>query len=71
MRLAILAFWIAFLIHMSFGVYLEGPQGGIWFWSVMGLGIAALELQKSIPPPTPVRRAAEPVFRRYASRASA
>jgi hypothetical protein len=70
-NLWILAFWIAFLIHMSFGVYLEGPQGGIWFWSLMGLGIAALELQKTLPRFTPVRRPAEPVFRRYPSRASA
>lgn len=68
-NLWILAFWIAFLIHMSFGVYLEGPQGGIWFWSLMGLGIAALEVQEGIPPP--VRRVAEPAVRRYASRASA
>jgi O-antigen ligase len=40
----ILAYWIAALINASFDVYLEGPQGGIWFWAITGLGIAALAL---------------------------
>jgi len=47
LNLWILAYWLAFLINMSFDVYLEGPQGGIWFWSLMGFGIAALERQRS------------------------
>lgn len=38
----ILAYWVAFLINASFDVFLEGPQGGIWFWSLMGLGMAVL-----------------------------
>lgn len=46
LNLWILAFWVAFLVNGSFDVYLEGPQGGIWFWSVFGLGIAALEIQR-------------------------
>jgi hypothetical protein len=33
------------VINMAFDVYLEGPQGGIWFWSVLGLGVAALTIQ--------------------------
>jgi len=37
----IFAYWLAALVNASFDVYLQGPQGGIWFWSVMGLGIAA------------------------------
>jgi hypothetical protein len=37
----IFAYWLAALVNASFDVYLEGPQGGIWFWSVIGLGIAA------------------------------
>jgi O-antigen ligase len=41
----LLAYWIAMLVTMAFDVYLEGPQGGIWFWSVLGLGIAALTIQ--------------------------
>ncbi len=47
----LLAYWVAFLVNMSFTVYLEGPQGGIWFWSLMGFGIAALELQRPIRAP--------------------
>lgn len=39
----ILAYWMAFLINATFDVYLEGPQGGIWFWCVFGFGLAALE----------------------------
>lgn len=39
----IFAYWMAFLINASFDVYLEGPQGGIWFWCVFGFGLAALE----------------------------
>lgn len=42
----ILAFWLAFMINGSFDVYLESPQGGIPFWSVIGFGIAALEAQR-------------------------
>jgi hypothetical protein len=32
--------WGAALVNASFDVYLEGPHGGIWFWAVVGLGIA-------------------------------
>jgi hypothetical protein len=41
----ILVYWLAFLINASFDVYIEGPQGGIWFWSVIGFGLAALRIQ--------------------------
>jgi hypothetical protein len=40
-------YWLAMMIVMTFDVYLEGPQGGIWFWSVFGLGLAALSAQAS------------------------
>jgi hypothetical protein len=43
----ILAYWMAFMINGSFDVYLEGPQGGIWFWSLIGLGLAALHIQRT------------------------
>lgn len=42
----ILAYWLAFMVNGAFDVFLEGPQGGIWFWSVIGLGVAALEIQR-------------------------
>ena len=35
-------YWAAAMVNMSFDVYLDGPQGGIWFWAVMGLGMAAV-----------------------------
>lgn len=35
-----LTYWLAYLVNASFDVYLEGPQGGIWFWSVTGFAIA-------------------------------
>ena len=44
-NLWLLAYWFAFMINAGFDVYLEGPQGGIWFWSVVGFALAALRLQ--------------------------
>jgi O-antigen ligase len=40
MLLWVLAYWMAMLINATFDVYLEGPQGGIWYWSLMAAGIA-------------------------------
>jgi hypothetical protein len=37
------------VINTSFDPYLEGPQGSIWFWTVFGLGLAALQLQRLHP----------------------
>lgn len=45
LNLWILACWLAAFTNLSLDVYLEGPQGGVWFWSVIGLGIAALRIQ--------------------------
>jgi O-antigen ligase/polysaccharide polymerase Wzy-like membrane protein len=42
----ILAYWAASLTNMSFDVTLEGPQGGIWFWSLFGIGIAVMQMQQ-------------------------
>ncbi len=39
-HLWVLSYWVAFVVNASFDVYLEGPQGGIWFWSLMGAGLA-------------------------------
>jgi hypothetical protein len=43
----ILSYWIAFVVNSSFDVFLEGPQGGIWFWCLIGLGVAVIELQRA------------------------
>lgn len=34
------AYWISILVNASFGVFLEGPVAGIWFWVVFGAGLA-------------------------------
>lgn len=41
----IFCYWLAIIINMSFDVYIEGPQGGIWLWSIIGFGIAAMRIQ--------------------------
>lgn len=45
----VFVYWAAALIDGSFDVYIGGPQGGIWFWAVMGLGIAAIRLSEEQP----------------------
>ncbi|MDB5046847.1 MAG: O-antigen polymerase related enzyme [Deinococcus sp.] len=46
----VLAYWAAFMVNASFDVYLEGPQGGIWFWCLFGFGLALLETQRRLRP---------------------
>ncbi len=36
----VFVYWLAALVNGSFDVYLGGPQGGIWFWSMIGFGLA-------------------------------
>jgi protein-S-isoprenylcysteine O-methyltransferase Ste14 len=43
----VLVFWLAVMVNSSFDVYLEGPQGGIWFWSVFGLGLALIGFDRA------------------------
>ncbi len=43
----LLAYWLAIMIATSFDLYLEGPQVGVWFWVIFGLGIAAIRAQES------------------------
>ncbi len=31
---------MAFMINATFDVALEGPMMGIWYWSLVGLGVA-------------------------------
>jgi hypothetical protein len=47
--LFLLAYWLAFMINATFDVFLEGPMGGIWFWTVYGVGLAAVWLYKHHP----------------------
>jgi hypothetical protein len=43
----ILVYWVAMMVNTSFDPYLESPQGGIWFWTLIGLGIVVLSLKPS------------------------
>jgi hypothetical protein len=45
----VLAFWAAFLINGSFDVFIEGPMGGIWFWTIVGTGMAAMWIYRQYP----------------------
>ncbi len=47
--LFLLAYWTAFMANATFDVFLEGPMGGIWFWTLYGLGLAALTIYERDP----------------------
>jgi hypothetical protein len=36
------AYYLAFMINGSFDVFIEGPMGGVWFWTIYGTGVGAL-----------------------------
>jgi hypothetical protein len=38
----LLVFWLACLLNASFDVYLEGPMGGVLFWSLIGISLVYL-----------------------------
>jgi hypothetical protein len=40
----LLAYWIAMIVDTTFDPYLEGPQGGIWYWTVFGLGLVFMRI---------------------------
>jgi O-antigen ligase len=40
----IFIYWLAALVNASFDPYLQGPQGGIWFWAMFGVGLAAMRM---------------------------
>jgi hypothetical protein len=45
----VLVYWVAIMINTSFDPYIEGPQGGIWFWTVFGLGLVIARLKPMRP----------------------
>ena len=61
--------WAAGMANASFDPYLQGPQGGIWFWSAMGLGMAAMRATNEAlsRPPERIGAATESRARRDAS----
>jgi hypothetical protein len=42
LHLWVLSYWVAFMVNGSFDVFLEGPQGGIWFWCLFGYGLVLI-----------------------------
>ena len=42
----LLVAWAAIMIDTTFDPYLEGPQGAIWLWSIVDIGIAAVGIQQ-------------------------
>ncbi len=47
--LFLFCYWIAFMITINFEVVLEGPTGGVWLWSILGLGLAAMTIYDHHP----------------------
>jgi hypothetical protein len=47
--IVLMIYWVAFMVNASFDVYLEGPTGGIWMWSVYGVGIGAIWCYRNCP----------------------
>jgi len=47
--LFLFCFYLAFMINGSFDVFIEGPMGGIWFWTVYGTGVGALWVWRNHP----------------------
>lgn len=41
-----LAYLAAFMVNASFDVYFEGPQGGIWLWTVAGAGMLLIAQER-------------------------
>lgn len=45
----LLAYWAALITRATFDVYLEGPVGGIWFWTIYGVGLSAIVIYRYCP----------------------
>ncbi|MEE9403705.1 MAG: O-antigen ligase family protein, partial [Algisphaera sp.] len=43
------AYWAGLMFNAAFDVYFEGPMGGLWIWSVIGVGMAAARLYETHP----------------------
>ncbi|HWI27761.1 MAG TPA: O-antigen ligase family protein [Stellaceae bacterium] len=69
--LFIICYWAAFMINGSFDVFFESPQGAIWFWSVVGFGLAAAMTQRTLFATLSAGQAAQPAYRKKLPRGSA
>ena len=57
-------YWLAALVNASFDPYLQGPQGGIWFWTIFGVGLAAMRMSDSRSSEAPLAPEPESVVAR-------
>jgi hypothetical protein len=46
LSVVLLGYWLLFCMVGATDVLLEGPQGGIWFWSILGLAVALPRLEE-------------------------
>jgi len=44
----LLIYWLAFMVNGAFDVFFEGPQGGIWFWSIIGYGFGLIYMEQQL-----------------------
>jgi len=70
LNLWVLVYWVAGTINATFDVYLEGPQGGIWYWSIIGFGIAIMSVEQRALAPRPMSPPAQPFAAEHFSRHS-
>ncbi|MBD2594935.1 O-antigen ligase family protein [Nostoc spongiaeforme FACHB-130] len=47
--LTLLTYWVASMTVTSFEVIIEGPTGGIWLWTMYGIGLAGIQIYKRYP----------------------
>lgn len=45
----LMAYWSSLALNAAVDVYFEGPMGGMWFWSITGLGIGSVWVFKRFP----------------------
>lgn len=38
----LMAYWAALMFNAAVDVYFEGPMGGVWYWSIVGMGIGSV-----------------------------
>ena len=57
--LVLLVYWLGFMINATFDVFIEGPMGGIWYWSIYGVGLAGMWIYRRNPA-MPLRIAGPP-----------
>jgi hypothetical protein len=43
------AYWTVFMLYTSTGPVLESPAGGIWFWTIFGVGAVAARMIRGDP----------------------